>query len=92
MAGLVADLLVRVLSHKTLDMLPLCILESRLRLNHRVKVLALVGGLYVIPLSAMIQRHSPWAIRSRLQSASSILNLARNTGVVETRYRTYLNK
>ncbi|MGZ3280628.1 MAG: MFS transporter, partial [Caulobacteraceae bacterium] len=35
--------------------------------------LALVGGLYVIPLSAMIQRHSPWAIRSRIQSASSIV-------------------
>ena len=38
--------------------------------------LALVGGLYVIPLSAMIQRHSPYAIRSRIQSASSILTAA----------------
>jgi acyl-[acyl-carrier-protein]-phospholipid O-acyltransferase/long-chain-fatty-acid--[acyl-carrier-protein] ligase len=35
--------------------------------------LALVGGLYVIPLSAMIQRHSPYAIRSRIQSANSIM-------------------
>ena len=38
--------------------------------------LALVGGLYVIPLSAMIQRHSPWAIRSRIQSANSIVTSA----------------
>jgi acyl-[acyl-carrier-protein]-phospholipid O-acyltransferase/long-chain-fatty-acid--[acyl-carrier-protein] ligase len=38
--------------------------------------LALVGGLYVIPLSAMIQRHSPYAIRSRIQSASAILTAA----------------
>jgi acyl-[acyl-carrier-protein]-phospholipid O-acyltransferase/long-chain-fatty-acid--[acyl-carrier-protein] ligase len=38
--------------------------------------LSLVGGLYVIPLSAMIQRHSPYAIRSRIQSASSILTAA----------------
>jgi acyl-[acyl-carrier-protein]-phospholipid O-acyltransferase/long-chain-fatty-acid--[acyl-carrier-protein] ligase len=38
--------------------------------------LALVGGLYVIPLSAMIQRHSPYANRSRIQSANAILTAA----------------
>ena len=42
--------------------------------------LALVGGLYVIPLSAVIQRHSPSAIRSRIQSASSILTAAATVG------------
>jgi acyl-[acyl-carrier-protein]-phospholipid O-acyltransferase / long-chain-fatty-acid--[acyl-carrier-protein] ligase len=38
--------------------------------------LAVCGGVYVIPLCAMVQVHSPQGARSRIQSASSIVNAA----------------
>jgi acyl-[acyl-carrier-protein]-phospholipid O-acyltransferase/long-chain-fatty-acid--[acyl-carrier-protein] ligase len=43
------------------------------RITFDLFALAVAGGLYVIPLSAVIQRYSPSAVRSRIQSASSIL-------------------
>src|SRR6185503_7045898 len=38
------------------------------RITFDLFALALAGGVYVIPLSAVIQRYSPSAIRSRIQS------------------------
>ena len=45
-----------------------------LRIMFDLVAIALSAGVYVIPLCAMIQAHSPEAARSRLQSANSIVN------------------
>ena len=47
---------------------------SHWRILADLSLTALLGGVYVIPLCAMIQKHSPYAMRSRIQSANSIVN------------------
>jgi acyl-[acyl-carrier-protein]-phospholipid O-acyltransferase/long-chain-fatty-acid--[acyl-carrier-protein] ligase len=80
LAGLLLELSFAVRAfpaqHSNLPLWRFLLYPTAWRIAADLFALALVGGLYVIPLSAMIQRHSPYAIRSRIQSASSILTAA----------------